>query len=222
MPPIEQYQAGHGDWRTKPSDRFILKWIKINLSARITPRLTSLQWLRPWMITVFSTSIGVLAGVIFAAGCGFSAGCLAAFAQVMDGVDGQFSRITGMQSKGGAFLDSVLDRYFDAALVLGMVIYLIRLPLDLPLWSLLVLGYLALTGSSLISYSTARAESLGIPMGNPTLASKGTRISIIVLSALASPFWPPAPFLALIYLALHPNFTVVARLLRAHHYQSPE
>ncbi|HQN18347.1 MAG TPA: CDP-alcohol phosphatidyltransferase family protein, partial [Syntrophobacteraceae bacterium] len=72
------------------------------------------------MITVSSASLGVFAGLIFAAGWGWSAGCVAALAQVLDGVDGQFARITGRQSKGGAFLDSVLDRYTDAALMIGL------------------------------------------------------------------------------------------------------
>ncbi len=206
------------DWKTKPTDRFILKWIKINLSARITPKLVALQRLCPWMITLFSTSVGILAGVVFAAGWGWIAGFLAAFAQVMDGVDGQFARLTGMQSKGGAFLDSVLDRYFDSALTIGLVVYLIRLPVGFPLWLLLVVAFLALAGGSLISYTTARAESLGIPMGKPTLASKGTRTSVIVLCGWASLLWPPAPLLALSYLALHPNIVVIRRIFLAHVY----
>jgi phosphatidylglycerophosphate synthase len=206
------------DWKTKPTDRFILKWIKMNLSARITPKLVALERLRPWMITLFSTGVGVFAGVVFAAGWGWIAAFLAAFAQVMDGVDGQFSRLTGMQSKGGAFLDSVLDRYFDLALTIGLVVYLIRLPVGFPPWLLLVVGFLALAGGSLISYTTARAESLGIPMGKPTLASKGTRTSVIVISGWASLLWPPAPLLALVYIAVHPNIVVIRRIFLAHVY----
>lgn len=209
-------RAGDEDWKTKPTDRFILKWIKINLSAHITLKLVSVQWLRPWMITLFSATVGFFAGVVFALGRGWIAGALAAFAQVMDGVDGQFSRLTGMQSKGGAFLDSVLDRYADASLVIGMVIYLIRLQAGLSLWLLLLTGFFALCGSSLISYTTARAESLGIPMGKPTLASKGTRTSVMALSGLATALWPAAPFFALCYLAVHPNIVVVRRIFLAH------
>ena len=204
------------DWKTKPTDRFILKWIKIHLSARITPKLIGVQRLRPWMITLFSASVGIFAGVVFAAGCGWIAAFLAAFAQVMDGVDGQFSRLTGMQSKGGAFLDSVLDRYFDAALTIGVVIYVIRLPVGLPLWLLLAIAFLALAGGSLISYTTARAESLAIPMGKPTLASKGTRTSVIVLCGWASLLWPSAPLVALVYLAVHSNIVVIRRIFLAH------
>jgi phosphatidylglycerophosphate synthase len=204
------------DWKTKPSDRFVLKWIKINLSAHITTRLVSLKWLRPWMITLLSATVGIFAGVVFAAGFGWIAGFLAALSQVMDGVDGQFSRLTGMQSKGGAFLDSVLDRYSDAALMIGLSIYLIRAPAGFHISLVLVTAFLALAGGSLVSYTSARAESLGIPMGKPTLASKGTRTSVIALCGLASAFWPPAPLLALIYVAVHPNIVVIRRIFLAH------
>ncbi len=144
-------KTGMSDWKLKPSDRFILKWIKINLSARITPNLVAVKWLRPWMLTLVSSIVGVFAGFVFAAGCGWGAATLAAFAQVMDGVDGQFSRLTGMQSRWGAFLDSVLDRYADAALIIGLVIYLVRLPDAFPAWQLLGAGFFSLCGSSLIS-----------------------------------------------------------------------
>lgn len=204
------------DWKTKPTDRFILKWIKMHLSARITPKLVGVQRLRPWMITLFAASVGILAGVVFAAGWGWIAAFFAAFAQVMDGVDGQFSRLTGMQSKGGAFLDSVLDRYFDTALTMGVIVYLVRLPAGFPLWLLLVIGFLALAGGGLVSYTTARAEGLAISMGKPTLASKGTRTSVIVLCGWASLLWPPAPLVALVYLAVHPNIVVIRRILIAH------
>ncbi len=142
-------------------------------------------------------------------------------AQVLDGVDGQFSRLTGTQSIGGAFLDSVLDRYFDGALTIGLVVYLIRTPVGLSLPLLLVMAFFAVCGSSLISYTTARAENLGIPFGKPTLASKGTRISIIALCGLATFFWPQAPLLGLTYLAVHPNIVVLRRIFLANRHSDP-
>lgn len=204
-----------GSWRTKPTDRFILKWIKCRICAGITPRLTPVPWVRPWMITVLSAGLGVLAGVLFSVGLGFSAGIVGAAGQIMDGVDGQLARLTDRQTRAGAFLDSVLDRYADGALVIGMVIYLVRLHLSVPLWIMLFLGALAWIGSSLVSYTSARAEALGIDLGPPTLASKGTRTSVIVLCGLGSPLCPSLPMAALLYLVLHPNAVVVARLIRA-------
>ena len=202
-------------WKTKPSDRFVLRWIKCHLSSRITPRLLGFPWLRPWMITLCSAILGVAAGGLFALGWAVSAGVLAGVAQVLDGVDGQFARITGMESKGGAFLDSVLDRYADGAMVLGMLVYLLRLEsLPLSSWLVGLVGFLALAGSGLVSYTSARAESLALSMGAPTLASKGTRTSVMVLCALGTLLWPFLPVAALVYLAVHPNVVVIRRLLR--------
>lgn len=203
------------DWRTKPSDRFILKWVKCRLSAPITPSLVRLEWLRPWMITLFSAAWGMLAGLLFAMGQGFLAGLSAAFSQILDGVDGQFARLTGRTSRAGAFMDSVVDRYADGAMVIGLVVYLIRLPLSESPGVLLVAGALAVVGSSQISYSSARAENLGIDLGKPTLVSKGTRILIIAVSGLGTPLWQGLPAIALLYLVLHTNIVVVRRLFKA-------
>jgi phosphatidylglycerophosphate synthase len=205
------------EWKTKPTDRFILKWIKVHLSSRITPGLLKYGWLRPWMLTLLSSAVGTFAGIVFALGSGWLAGCLAAVAQILDGVDGQYARLTDRQSPEGAFWDSVLDRYFDGAMVIGAVIYLVRLPLNVPLWLLLVLGSLAIIGSNLVSYSSSRAENLGIDMGSPTLASKGTRTTAMILCAWGSLFRPDLPFVAICYLALHANLVVFGRLIKTSH-----
>ncbi len=211
-PPADNFGS---DWKTKPTDRFILRWIKVHLSARVTPRLLQYAWIQPWMITLTSSLLGMMAGIFFASGWGWLAGLIATMAQVADGVDGQYARLTGRVSRAGAFWDSVLDRYADGALLIGLVVYLTRVPDLLPRWQLLMLGALALVGSNLISYTTARADTLDLDMGRPTLASKGTRASAMIFAALGSLFWAKLPLLALIYLAAHTNLTVIARLIRA-------
>jgi phosphatidylglycerophosphate synthase len=200
----------NGSWRTKPTDRFVLKWIKLNLSARVTPRLAGLPWLRPWMITVTATVIGICAGLSLASGWGFIAGLLAAAAQVLDGVDGQFARLTGRESRAGAFLDSVLDRYSDGFLVIGLIMF--NAQMGFSAWWLITLGALALIGSGLISYSSARGENLAISFGSSTLASKGTRTTVIIISAILSPVLHLMPFVALCWLVLHTNVVVLCRI----------
>lgn len=172
------------------------------------------------MVTVSSSSLGGLAGVVFAMGWGWLAGLVGGISQVLDGVDGQFARLTGRQSAAGAFWDSVLDRYSDGAMLVGLIVYLLQLPAPIPRWQILVLGSLALIGSNLISYSSARAESLGIQLGKPTLVSKGTRMTVMVLSGFTSPIWPLVPMVALCYLALHPTVVVVRRLVVAQRFSS--
>jgi hypothetical protein len=88
------------------------------------------------------------------------------------------------------------------------------LPAALPTWLTLTLGGLALIGSNLVSYSSAKAESLHVPIGSPTLASKGTRMSVMILGGLSSVIWPATPVLALVYLAIHPNLAVANRLVK--------
>jgi nicotinamide-nucleotide adenylyltransferase len=202
-------------WRTKPTDRFVLKWIKLHLSARVTPLFARIGWLRPAHVTIAATLLGSAAGLLLALRHGWQAGIVAAIAQILDGVDGQFARLTGRSSRGGAFLDSVLDRYADGALVIGMTIYAARVPAGAPLWLVLTLGALALIGGNLISYSSARAQTLGLELGAPTLASKGTRTSLLILAAWGTLLWRGAPLLALGIIALHANIEVLRRLGRA-------
>jgi phosphatidylglycerophosphate synthase len=202
-----------GDWRTKPTDRFVLRWIKVHLSAPITLLLARWCWLRPGAITLVSAGLGVTAGTMYALGYGWLAGCIAALAQVLDGVDGQLARLRGHASRGGAFWDSVLDRYADGAMVIGMTVFLGREHLA-PRGVLIGLGGLALIGSNLISYTSARAESLGLALGPPTLVSKGTRSAVMILCAWGTLLWRRLPLVGLIYLAIHTNAEVARRLWR--------
>ncbi len=206
------------DWRNKPTDRFILRWTKRYLSAPLSLVLSRVPGARPWMATAAAACLGTAAGVTFALGYGWQAGVLAAAAQVLDGVDGQLARLKGTASLGGAYLDSVLDRVVDGAMTLGMVVYLIRGPLPGPAYLAVViaLGFLAVVGSSLVSYSSARAGELGLELPpRPTLANKGTRMAAMVLCAVATPLWPQAPFAALVYLALHPAAAVINRVVKS-------
>ncbi len=208
-------------WKTKPTDRFVLKWIKCHLSARVTLRLLRLRRLRPWMITVSSAVLGVTSGILFGLGWAFTAGATAVVSQVLDGVDGQFARLTGRQSRAGALLDSSLDRYGDASLMIGITVYLFRLPAPLPAWQVLCIASLAIMGANLVSYSAARSQGLQLPLpGRPTLASKGTRTMAMALSGILTPIWPALPLLALCYLAVHTNLVVANRLVHAVRHES--
>jgi phosphatidylglycerophosphate synthase len=206
------------DWRNKPTDRFVLRWIKRYLSAPLSLALARVPGIRPWMATAAAASLGTAAGAIFALGYGWQAGLIAAAGQLLDGVDGQLARLTGRSSAAGALLDSVLDRVADAALVLGSAAYLVRTPLAHGSYVPAVLGlaFVAVVASNLISYSGARAAELGLSLpGRPTLASKGTRTTAMVLGALATPLWPQAPLAALAYVAVHATAAVIYRMAAA-------
>jgi len=75
-----------------------------------------------------------------------------------DGVDGVMARLQDRSTQFGAFLDSTLDRYSEAVTLLGLFIYFLRLGDS----QALVLLYVAIVGSLLVSYTRARAESVGL------------------------------------------------------------
>jgi CDP-diacylglycerol--glycerol-3-phosphate 3-phosphatidyltransferase len=74
-------------------------------------------------------------------------------------LDGALARATGKITKAGAILDSVLDRYSEAVVLAGLVVYyLYASPSNLGV----ILVFVTLTGSMMVSYTRARAEALGI------------------------------------------------------------
>ena len=90
-------------------------------------------------------------GIVFLAGAG------------MDLMDGALARLTGTVSPFGALLDSVFDRLGEAALFLGLAIYVLKGDFsdDRRLFFVVVL-LLALIFSQGVSYLRARGEGLGV------------------------------------------------------------
>lgn len=86
------------------------------------------------------------------------AGALILFAGLFDMLDGQVARIGGKASKAGALFDSVIDRYSELIMFLGICYYLVGHHYFISS----LLAFVALIGSMMVSYVRARAEGLGI------------------------------------------------------------
>ena len=209
-------------WRTKPTDRFVLRFIKIHLSAPVSTVLVQvLPDIRPTVLTFVAAFMGVSAGFAFGLGSPFVGGLIGALAQVMDGVDGQVARLTGRESSKGALLDSVLDRYTDFSLLFGIFFYCLRFSVGAHIAGLLlsparliIIAGLAAAGSSQVSYATARAASLKLNYRRPEHAGKGSRTAVIILCGILAPAWIHFPLIGLLYLAVHPNVAIFLSLLR--------
>ena len=119
-----------------------------------------------------------------------------------DALDGALARLYGRTSKKGGFLDSLLDRYVDAAVYSGIMLGGLC---DL-LW-----GLLALTGSVLTSYARARSEAENIPMESVGIFERAERIITIAAASLLSIIWIDALRWGILLLALVTNFTVLQR-----------
>jgi CDP-diacylglycerol--glycerol-3-phosphate 3-phosphatidyltransferase len=103
----------------------------------------------------------------------------------LDTLDGSLARSLGQSKKYGAFLDSILDRYTELIIYIGIWFYFYRQGNTTPAFSLTFL--LILFGSLMVSYTRARAEGLGerCMVG---LFQRGERIILIGLAGIFNPF----------------------------------
>ncbi len=144
-------------------------------AARVCMRLG----LSPNALTLFAFAVVAGVGGVIAAGHFRLAGVLLLLTAWLDAVDGTLARMSGRVTAFGAFLDATLDRYAEAFLYLGLLVYYLRRDVDYPV----LLVYLTIVGSMLISYTRAKAESVGIPV-REGLLTRFERLAILVLGLL--------------------------------------
>ena len=132
---------------------------------------------RPNHLTVLGALIAIGAGFAASDGALLLAGVIFLAGSLLDGLDGALARHTDTVTRTGAFLDSVLDRVGEAALLIGVSLYFAR---DDDATGVVVTAA-ALALSMLVSYARARAEGLGLNRGGRILAPRPVRI--VLLSA---------------------------------------
>ena len=115
--------------------------------------------LTPNSLTVLGFVLNVIAGILVGFGYVFAGGAvMTALAMPLDALDGELARKTNQMSRFGAFFDSTLDRFAEGALLMGLAAYFVQRN-DI---AGVVITFIALVGSLMVSYTRARAEGLGI------------------------------------------------------------
>ncbi|HEX6250711.1 MAG TPA: CDP-alcohol phosphatidyltransferase family protein [Gemmatimonadaceae bacterium] len=115
----------------------------------------------PNAITTVGTAAAALAGVVYGLGHIRTAGLILAATAFLDIMDGQVARRSGRSTTFGAFYDSSLDRVADGALMGGLTVFYATSAAYGSV-TMMVVALVGLIGTFLISYTRARAESLGI------------------------------------------------------------
>lgn len=152
------------------------------LDRLIVPRL--IVWrLTPNHVTYGGFLTSMLAGVSFIYSP-LLGGLLTLLTGILDTLDGSLARATGQSKKFGAFLDSVLDRYTELMIYLGIWLYFYRNNAQ-TLYYLLIL--LILFGSLMVSYTRARAEGLGERCIVGAF-QRGERIILLGVAGILNPF----------------------------------
>lgn len=161
----------------------------------------------PNAITAMSAILNLVAGTFIAFGEPIFGGCLMAFiAMPLDVLDGAVARVLGRSTAFGAFFDSVLDRFSEAAILIGIAALLIQRQEFI---NVLVCD-LALLGSLMVSYTRARAEGLGIECKVGWFPRLGRVIVLatgLILDVLDIAIW---------ILAIASLFTALQRIVRVY------
>jgi phosphatidylglycerophosphate synthase len=147
--------------------------------------------LSPNALTLIGFGIACLAAVAAGAQAWLVAGLLVIFGGVFDMFDGMVARATGKVSKAGAFMDSTFDRWGEAVVYVGIIYGAI----DLGAVGPPVLGAAAMASAFMVSYTRARAESLGFApgkgMANVGLAPREVRLVILTVGLVIAGLLTP-------------------------------
>ena len=181
------------------------------ISLRITKVLLK-TGITPNQITIFSTIMGLVGASFFFSGEYFYlilGGIIIHIHSIVDGCDGEVARLKLRQSKYGGWLDSVLDRYVDAAIILGLVYGYWSINGDITIW---VIGFVTLIGSFLNSYTSDKYDSIfkdkSMKKSSKFRMGRDVRLLIITIGALTNQI----PII-LIILAVITNFEALRRLV---------
>jgi len=156
--------------------------------SRLGPlgRFVARSGLTPNSITIVGLLLNVGVAAVIASGNLVLGGVFVLLAGAFDALDGAVARATGKTSQFGSFLDSTLDRYSEAVVFAGVLIYLTRTDAGtVPV----LLTYATIVGSLMISYTRSKAEAIGI-RGDVGFAQRLERVVILALALLISePVW---------------------------------
>jgi len=167
------------------------------------------RWgINPNSFTLAGLIITSMAAVAFIMGHLHLGGFLILLGGLCDTIDGSLARFANKVTRFGAMFDSAVDRYSEFVMFFGMVVYFV-MSKDYPTS---VVAFFALCGSIMVSYSRARAESLGFD-SRVGIMQRPERIVFLGLGALIH---PGALKFAIWLVAIFANFTALQRIRHAH------
>ncbi|MQF82703.1 CDP-alcohol phosphatidyltransferase family protein [SAR202 cluster bacterium AD-802-E10_MRT_200m] len=159
----------------------------------------------PNLVTLIGFLISIVAAYLIILDSLVLAGFILLVAGLCDLLDGSLARATGMVTRFGALLDSVFDRLSEAMILFAILVLALKRSDE----NLIVLSYLAMVGSMLVSYVRARGETFGVS-GAVGLMTRPERVVALILGF----FLDQIPIVLIIITTLS-FFTTVQRVIKA-------
>ncbi len=185
--------------------------VACNTVIRLIVRGLALSRIHPNVLTFIGLLINGVAAVLLAAGLFAPSALVMIGAGIFDMVDGRVARATNQVTLFGAFFDSVVDRYSDLVLLMGLLVYYA----SINRFFYVVLTAVVMTGSVMVSYTRARAECM-IPKCKAGFMERPERMVLLIIGGL---FNRMAPVLWVI--AVIANITVIHRMLFTYRQTQP-
>jgi len=174
-----------------------------SLLLKAIVRAFAASHINPNALTVIGFLMNVLAAYLFAYGYFRWAGGMIFLAGLFDMLDGRVARLSNRVTPFGGFFDSVLDRYSDLSLMIGLLVFYGRIN---RFWYVALVA-IVMIGSVMVSYTRARAETL-IPTCKVGFLERPERMVLILIGAF---FDRMAPVLWVI--AVLSTLTVIHRVV---------
>ncbi len=177
-------------------------------------RLLIRMGVHPNAITVAGFLVTVAGAVLYSRDHVRTAGLVILLGGLCDVFDGRVARLSGLASKFGSFFDSTLDRISEIAMYIGLMTLYNAYQREFIDIQMIYVIALALGGSLMVSYTRAKAESLGFDC-SVGLMQRGERILLIGFGSLFFGLsWDGQVLSAIIVLvALLTNFTAIHRIV---------
>ncbi|MFC1562464.1 CDP-alcohol phosphatidyltransferase family protein [candidate division KSB1 bacterium] len=167
----------------------------------------------PNFLTTLGLLLSIITAVLVAEGYFFMAGLMIIAAGSCDMVDGKVARASGLGSKFGALYDSAIDRYSETILFFGVCFYFVQNKMYITS----IGGFIAISGSLMVSYIRARAEALDLKC-KVGLMQRPERLIFLSIGCLlgdltfSEPYYPISLIIAIWAIAISSNFTAIHRL----------
>lgn len=191
-------------------DGFVSKYINRPVSNQLTKFIIHF-WpnCNPNIISIISAFFGIMGSIFFIVSIPLLGGIFIQLSSIIDGSDGEVARANGRTTFFGGFFDSVIDRYVDVFIFVGLIIYSLRV---LFIIYAFLLGIITITGAYLISYTAAKAEAREDINFPRTMQGRDTRLFIVFLAGICAIFTDWAIPICLLLISILTHVSVIFRI----------
>ncbi len=195
-------------WNNKNT---MFEYLKERTREALSPMARKITEINPNTLTLFGLLLSLISAFFFAKRYLLWAGILLLASGFFDALDGLVARENNRITGFGGFLDSVCDRFADAAIIIGAMYGGLTQIDSIPFW---LTGSLAIFGSLMVSYSRARAEAAGVG-ASVGFGDRPVRMIIIISGALLNAVnWAISLVVVLSFITIFQRIAHVRKVLK--------